>query len=372
MAMQSGLYVPFVSWQPAGTLGGVQNSSYGSAAQFTFNAADDAIAMIFQSPGTTVPDQISFWVNGVSVAGTTGDIEATLETVSTSRPTGTPVTNSATGTSTISTTGVKTITGMDGTATVVRGTTYAVVLTAGAGWDRTLTIAYSFGTSQGNLGKPHIATSDAGAAFTYAYATNSGFNFGIADASGVFIKVPGFIGASTVTGYESFSNASTPDERGNRFVLPFKAVCCGVTVGFNQGSVPGANDDYSVRLYSDHTGTPVTEASSTLEGEGPNAGRQWIFFDNEVTLTAGTIYAVTLKSDGSDSVQLAQSTYDATAQIGSNAGLNCYSTTRNNSTGACTDSNVKVYSVFPFFSQLDDGAGGGSASGVRNPLRGPI
>jgi hypothetical protein len=366
------ILAPYAGAVPTGAV----TTSVGSAVVFTFNAAGDKCAVIFQSPGTTVPDQVSFEVATATVAGTTGDIEATLETISAGEPSGTPITNSATGTATISTTGVKTISGMDGTATVAAGDKIAIVLTAGAGWDRTLTIKMTHGASQGGLGFPYHATQDSGGAWAKVGGQNLGIAWGLASAAGTYINVPGLLGAYTAA-FQSFSNATNPDERGNRWVPNVPQTIIGVSIIYNGGASPGANDDYGVALYSGHTGTPSLLASKTFEGEEPSPAPHICLFDTAVDLSAGTTYAVTFKAMGSDSAQLVRWDFASNAHLGSFLGTDFYATTRDGGAGApstggssFTDDSAKAYAVFPIFSRFDDGAGGVGGGGSQRVIGG--
>jgi hypothetical protein len=350
---------------------GVLTTSLGSDQTFTFNGAGDKVAFVFQSPGTTVPDIVAFVVATVSVAGTTGTIDCTLETLaSDGTPSGTAVTNSATASATASTTGVKTASGMAGTATVTEGQEYAVVLTAGSGWDRTLTIKLSTGSAQGNIGFPYTLTKDSAGAWAKSTGTNCGWCLGLAASGGTYLQIPGLLSAYSLASYATFSDATNPDERGNRFSLAVPATCIGALVIYNGGTTPGANDDYSVSLYSSHTGTPSQLATKAMDGDAQGAGAPHIVrFTSAVDLTANTTYALALKANGSDNASLLRWDYSANADLAGVLGTSFYSTTRDGGTGApttggnsFTDDNAKVYAVFPLFSKFDDGAGGGGGA----------
>src|SRR5688572_1301543 len=85
-----------VAWMPF--LPGLYaiTNTLGSDGTFTFNGADDKMAFVFQATSTTPPDTIKF---RCATYASTGTIDATIETVdaTTGFPSGTPVTNSATG-----------------------------------------------------------------------------------------------------------------------------------------------------------------------------------------------------------------------------------------------------------------------------------
>lgn len=355
------------------TWGSTATTSIGSQNTMTFNAAGDKVALVFQAISTTAPDIVSFVVSGAATPGTTGDIEATLETLATDgTPSGTPVSSSATGSATISTTGVKTISGMVGTATLVQGTQYAVVLTAGSGWDRTLTIG-TFVGSNSNTGMPYMLSKDTAGAWGKLQNGITGFQMGIAASGGTYMYIPGVVGGHNPA-LQSFSNSTNPDERGNVFTLAVPATCIGLICAYNGGSAPGNADAFSVRLYSDPTGSPTVLASQSIDGDAQTSGLPHaVYFDAAVDLSASTQYAVTFKADSTDSAALLRFDYETgnNALLGSHCGTSFYEATRNDLTGAFSTVDYRVYAVYPIFSKMDNGAGGGGGL-AANPIRGFI
>ena len=358
--------IPIVPWSAAHAQGGPLGSGLGSSVVMTFNAAGDKVAVIFQAPSSEVPDALSFYVDSVSVAGSAGDIELTLETLDSSgNPSGTPVTNSATGTATISTTGVKTISGTDGTASVTVGDFYALVLTAGSGWNRTLTIFLTTGASQGASAGAHTATKDSAGAWLLSGATNSGWCFGVAGATNKLI-VPGFIGPFTSCALQAFSDSTNPDERGNRFSLEHPATIFGCSVANTCGSAPDSGEEFTTDLYTDVVGSPSSQMSVAIDPFKMGGGylNLWLQFDAPVDLDAGTVYGLALKAAGAGNQNFLRYDYDLNASLAWHCGTSFYSITRNNSSGAFTADDAKVYAIYPVFSRLDDGTGG-SGGGMR-------
>ena len=347
-------------------LGSGLTTSIGGQNTHTFDAVDDALAIVFQAQSTTCPNLVAFVVNAVSVAGTAGDINATVQTLNTSgAPSGTPVTGSATGTATISTTGVKTISGMAGTASLTVGEFYAVVIQAGSGWNRTLTINTHYGSNT-QQGFPYLATKNGAAAWGTIAAGSVGWQIGLADSSGNYMYTPGCAGAMTAA-LQSFADSTNPDERGNRFVLSAPATCVGLQVWL--AGPPGSNDDHSIALYSSHTTAPTTLASKSIDGDySAFAAGHTYLFNTPVDLAAGTVYAIALKAAGTETANIPRMDYDSNAHLGNFLGTSFYSTTRNNGSGAFTDDSAKVYAVFPLLSKIDDATGG--AGGGGGPLIG--
>lgn len=346
---------PYGGAIPVGDMG----TGVGSAGTFVFNGAGDKLAIIFIARTNAVPDLISFYVTAAT-AGTTGVIEATLETVSAGDPAG-AVTNSATGTATVTTTGAKTISGMDGTATITPGNTYAIVLTAGSGWDRSITIKISDGTTAGTQNFPVIKTKDSAGAWAVSTGTNLGFAFGIADATPTYLQIPGLFGAYIGT-TQSYGSGTNPDERGNRFILSAPMRLCGVMAMYSSGA-PGANDDVKFKLLTSHTSSPVEQISVTLEGEAQGGDLSHIImFGSTYNCDAGTIYAITMEALGTDTQAMIRWEYPSNGALGGILGTDFYSTTRND-LGNCTDGNTMIYALFPIFDQIDDGTGSGGGGG---------
>jgi hypothetical protein len=356
---------PFAGAMPFGDM----SSGSGSNETFPFNAAGDKIAIIFTALSTTPVDLLSFYITATTTAGTTGNWEATLENLTAGDPSG-AVTNSATGTSTDTTTYV-TVSGMAGTASLTAGTDYAVVLTAGSGWDRNITVRIATGAA-GSLGYPVVKTKDSAGAWTTTINNSLGWSFGFADSGGTYMQIPTLLGAYLQSS-PTFSSSTNPDERGNRFSLGIAARICGVHIMLYPGSSPGtANDDIEVKLLSSHTGTPVEEKTKVLEGEERGGCMaQTVMFGSGFDAAASTVYAVTVEALGSETQTPILLTYNSSAECAGVMGSSFYSTTRNDG-GSCTDLNTAIYGIFPIISHFDDGAGGGGGGLAANPTRGFI
>lgn len=372
--------IPLPMLPPCG-MGFAQNgSSVGTNTTIAFNGAGDKVAWVFQAQSTTPPDQVSFHIGTVTTAGTAGDIEATLETLDTSGlPSGTPVTSSATGTSTISTTGYKNITGMAGTASLTVGAMYAVVLAAGSGWDRNITMTVGIGNAPG-LSNPYALTKDSAGAWTKQTAQGAGFCVGLRNSSGTRLQLPGLVGAANVTNsvVQSFSNSTNPDERGNRFTLPFPATLIGVAVGGTAaGGGTTTNDDGAVSVYSSPTSTPSQLETLNIEGEIQGSGMAHIYyFDTAVALSANTEYCIAYKAKGTESYSMMMWEYEANADLAWMLGTGFYSMTRDggnpgpdNPGNNFTAGDNKVYAIFPIFSAFDDGTGSGGTTIAGTPMR---
>lgn len=350
-------------------------TSLGSAQIFTFNGAGDQLAFLFQSQSATPPDQAAFYVSSIT---TGGSLECTLQTVDTSTgaPSGTLVSGSATATVAVAApTGAKTATGMAGTATLTPGAVYAIVIAAPSGFGGNFAATYGSGNGNG-WGYPYMWTKDSAGAWTKNTVTGSGGYFiGLADSSGAALRYPGFLGAATSYALVSFSDATNPDERGNRFALPYDCAIGGAAVYLTNSIADAAS--HALSLYSGHTGAPVQLATSVFDGDitlGTSLYREYRFAA-PVALTAGTAYALALKATGATAVNVQRFGYPSAAQAAALMGSTAfYSTSRDGGAGnpsgggnAFVDDATAVYGVWPLISQISDGAGGAGGGLLRHP-----
>lgn len=357
-----------IPWAPFFPGGYVFSSSLGSDSTFTFNAAADKLAIVFQASSSTPPDQVKFRVTSYT---STGTIDATIETIdaTTGFPSGTPVTNTATGSVSVSSTGTKTCTGMAGTGTLTVGAQYAIVLAATGGFAGNFNVLRTSGIN-GQVGSPYSLTKDSAGAWTKISTTNTGYAFGLFTAGGASINVPGLSGAFTAA-LTAFSDSTNPDERGNRFQLPFPQTCYGALIYASLGSTPADANSFSLSLYSSHTsGSPTQLATQAFDGDIMEIGSARILrFSAGVNLSSNTVYGLAVKATSSGNINLLRHSYASAAELGCYLDDNFYSTARNNSSGAFTDTNTEVYAVYPLLSAFDDATGSG---GLAMPVSGRI
>lgn len=365
MALQT-LPSPIVWFPPSiGGLVGITTGA-GSFSGLAINGANDKVAFVFQALSSVCPDALLFYVSAYTSGGT---IDCTIETIDTSGfPSGTLVTGSGTATRSVTATGVQESgTGMAGTASLTPGERYALVLTAATGFAGTFTIAHSVGTT-GLGGLPYALTKDSAGAWAKASGSTTGYLLSAKDNSGAVMYLSGFVGACA-PGYVGFSNATNPDERGNRFVLPFPAEIGGCLVIQNGGSAPAAADAHTVKLLSNvsNGSTPVEERALVMAGYDQTSSAGKVYrFDSPFTVSANVAYGLTIKADSTDSMSLMRWDFPANANLASFLGIDFHEINRNNA-GTVTMTSTeqaRVYGVFPLITALDDGAGGGGGGGV--------
>lgn len=364
MTLQA-LPAPIVWVPPA--LGGLVGitTGLGSATGLAINGANDKVAFVFQALSSVCPDVVSFYVSAFTTGGT---VDCTIQTLDTSGfPSGTLVTNSGTATRVVAATGVQESgTGIAGTASLTPGALYALVLTAAAGFAGTFTIAHSFGTT-GLGGLPYALTKDSAGAWAKTTGSTAGFLCSAKDNSGSVMYLSGLTGAAAPA-YQAFSNATNPDERGNRFVLPFAAEIGGCLVIQNGGTAPAAADAHTVKLLSNvsNGSTPVEEATHVMAGYDQAASAGKIYrFATPFTASAGVAYGLTVKADSTDSMSFVRWDFPSNAALASFMGIDFHEINRNNA-GTVTMTSTeqaRVYGIFPLITALDDGAGGGGGGG---------
>ncbi len=371
MALQT-LPAPIV-WMPPQVGAQVgSTTSVGSAAGLAINGADDKVAFIFEALAATCPDAVEFYVSAYT---STGTIDCTIETVDTSGfPSGTAVSGSGTATKSVTGTGRQLSgTGIAGSASLTAGTLYALVLTAASGFGGSFTIAHSFGTG-GLGGLPYALTKDSAGAWTRATGSSTGYLIGAQDSGGAYLYLSGVVGAG-VPSYQTFSNSTDPDERGNQIVLPFACKIGGALVLHYGGSVPAAADACTVKLLSSvgNGDTPTEEVTFVNNGydQGLSAGH-FYRFTTDYTITINTAFGLTIKADSTDNMSLVRWDFTSNDALTAFLGTNFHAITRN-SGGTVTNTSTQqaqVYGVFPVITALDDGAGGGGGGLAANPMRG--
>lgn len=127
----------------------------------------------------------------------------------------------------------------------------------------------------------------------------------------------------------SFNSGSSPDERGIRFVAPLSGRCHGAAVYVTPGT-----SEFSIRLY-DGSDTVLASANVAAVDFNLNGGANataWPIW-SPVTITAGSIYRLTVRPNTANNVGVWQWAYDVARHAESVLG---YLTTRTDA-GAWTD-----------------------------------
>lgn len=326
-----------------------------SNSQLLLDASGEKAAFVFRAPRTGTIDRVCFRTQTV----TTGDtLDVRLETVdaATGDPTGTLWAANTNASQVVANAddNVWFEVTLTAGAVVTRGDRIAFVIVNGAAG--ALNIVQQIANSM--LERLPMRPMNYALHFASSWAKqNSGMVGAVRYSDGSYAHVPNLEPLAN-TAATVFNSGSSPDERGNRFILPFKARCVGLWAGL--AKTAGATVD--LKLYD--SGSTLLESVNldldVMEGSGGNA---WGLFDSSVTLDAGSLYRMTIAPDTATSVtdreQIMQSAALMNAAHGGDA---MYLTTRTDG-GAWTDTATQRVSMGLILDGLDDGAGGGSSGG---------
>lgn len=290
-------------------------------------------------------------------------IEIRIETLDASGlPSGTlwaTNTNATTGTITSSSDVLQALTA---SASITKGKIFCVKLALASGTSQSLQLT--------NNHSMHVTSS-----LPY-YVTNTGTptknifnssaaNLALGSSSTTFYYVPGALPITTGTS-GAFNNTNSA-KRGLRFTPPFP--CRAVGVRWYNGNSSG---DYNAVLFND-AGTELSSSSTAFDGDhnaaSANAGLT-VYFDNPVTLSAGTTYRVAIEPSSATNVVVYTITMPSASYMGATpAGAAAHYTTY--ASGSWTDSATNQLPLMDILiDQVDDGAGSGGGGGGQRVFGG--
>jgi hypothetical protein len=235
------------------------------------------------------------------------------------------------GTDTITTTTWKTVTMSSGTKDITHGQKIAVVfdMTARGGSDSVQVSAVSIVVA--NAGFPQVQHN------TASWVRQSSIPIAIIEFDdGTLGMIEGSLPISVATA-QSYASNSTPDEYGMIFQLPFESTAISIWM-IGRPTSNAANGE--LILYSDPLGTPVAEATITLDAnnfqltDGVRFG-EWTL-PTAKTLSANTDYAVTFRPTTTTAVNLTYFTLPDANYRKFMAGTNVSRAHRTDNAGAFT------------------------------------
>jgi hypothetical protein len=186
---------------------------------------------------------------------------------------------------------------------------------------------------------------------------------GLGSSSTTFYAVPGLLNVASIGG-GSFNNTNGA-RRGLRFTAQFNCRCVGICGFFTNGV-----GDYNAILMSD-AGSELSSSSTAFEGDASGAGQNamsWIYFDNPVTLTAGTTYRAVIEPSSATNVNfqtlvLAGADFRSASPCGTFAHYTSYASAAWDDSATATIPYLDI-----LIDQIDDGAGSGG--GTRQKVYG--
>ena len=175
---------------------------------------------------------------------------------------------------------------------------------------------------------------------------------------------------------ENFSDATNPDERGMSFEVPWD---CKIDAIHGMFAGTAAAGDFELQIYQDPFGTPTsilpggTALAVNAEMLRSYVAQRSIWpLVGEIALTRNTRYAVTMKALGASNstIGLACTLENAAWKKFWFGGENASKVTRNNGSGAFTETTDVIYQMSVRISGFVDTDGGGGGGGSRQKVYG--
>lgn len=323
------------------------------------DAADEGVACIFQAEADDTIAEVNFRIR-VHTTGAT--LEVRLETVNASgQPSGTLLAAGASGT--VTTTGVGRENCVITTPpTVSKGDFIALVIKQPAASPGNCQI--NCHTPQGTANSfPYVMTDLGGSGWVRNnsfHAISATIEYGTA---GILPSV--ILGAHVGESGLTINTGTTPDERGNKFVLPHAVRVTGLTV--RQGTVAA---DVVFTLYDSNDNELATLTVPQNNMRNANQVSATFLFDDTVTLVAGDTYRLTYKSADTNNVTMFGCTFDDAEDIGGWVDRGYVQSTSRTDDGSWTDSETTLLWMGLLIDQIDDGEGGGAGSGAGHIIGG--
>lgn len=286
----------------------------------------------------------------------TFDVKAVVTTAADTSPALT-TTNSLVGV--VPTTGTKTMAHGDLIAITAKLVTVGTTPAASVAFSRSTTGDFMGAAAGTNVGVSNASGSFASADPPFiALIVASDGTYGALFGAGVF-------GQSTGA---AFSDSSNPDEYGNIFQVPFNCRALGLKFC---GGLAGATSDFQYDLYSTPLGTPasmlggaVSVAAEAHATGTTNTGYMYPFAP-PVSLLKDTDYCAAVKAAGAGNVTIYGMTLPAAgARVLLPGGTTTRGATRNNGSGAFSESTTIIRAVSVVIDQLDFSSGGASLTSL--------
>lgn len=312
----------------------------------------DKDATVFRIPKS---GSVASVTTSLRFTSSTPSLTATLETVdaSTGLPTGTLIHADATATlSNLTSTGTRITFTFSSAVAVTRGQEVAVVFTS----NNTPSGQFAlFACSRPSWDYPYGAASVSSVWTKYT----SPLAFGVVYDDGTYGVIPDVWPGVSQSG-STFNSASSPNERGVKFQLPFGARCIGVVVGDATAA------DETVSFYASDGTTVLASYTFDKDVRSASAATRHLTWPSPITLSANTYYRFARTPTTATSISdLSMSFGSVEAMDAMPLGRNWSYTTRTGS-GAWTDDQTKRFFWGLILDQIDVGGGligGGNLNG---------
>lgn len=335
-----------------GLLGNVNSGapSITSTGAGTLSASGNYVAYAFVAREDMTISHIGFRAGTVANAPT---VELRVETLdpATGLPSGTLWGTNTNATSAVISSNTNPLTALTASATITKGQTFCIKLLWGGVATSTIQIMNISGISPlpAQSALPYQIVNG-----TKAIQANTAM-IALGSNATTFYQVPGTLPISAYTA-GAFNNTSSA-KRGILFTPPMNGRIIGVR-WFNSGAT--GDFDACVRT-GDASGTELNNSCTSFDGDNNSANftaGMTVYFDNPVTVTAGTAYRVTIEPSSATNVNVSTFT-PVSADYFSAMPSKSTATYTTFATATWTDSTTQLPLMDVIFDQIDNGAGTG-------------
>jgi hypothetical protein len=319
----------------------------------TLDAAGEYVSYVFSAREDMTISHVGFRAGTATGSPT---IEVRIETVDASGlPSGTLWATNTNGTTGTITSNTDVLQALTASASITKGQVFCVMMKYASGTSQIIqhTNNCVVGSPSSlpyqviNTGTPTKSTLSAQSA-----------NIALGSSSTTFYYVPGAMPISA-SAAGTFNNTNSA-KRGLRFVIPMNCRAVGLR-NFQNTSV----GDFNAVLYND-AGTELSSSSTAYDGDhnsAANNGVGYYYFDNPVTLTAGTAYRIAIEPSSATNANvwtltLPSSNYFTATPARSTAVYASFAT------ATWTDSTTQLPVMDLLIDQVDDGSGSGGTTVV--------
>lgn len=314
------------------------------------NESNDKAAFIMRAVRDVTIQKVGFRTGTVTTGGT---LDIRVETVSaaTGEPTGTLWAANTNGSQVVASTDDAAffLTTLTSAAAINRSDVFAVVITNTSGAAGNLQIVATKSNNAQTFGYHGVYDDSSG--LWNLFATGA-FCLALEESGPAYYAAPYLAPFSTLDDV-TINNGTTPDELGNRLILPFAARALGAFIDLPSASGATLN----IKLY-DSADTLLAD-SGTVDRDQARTGVTVIPFASSVALAAGSLYRLTALPATDTNIGIPSFSVPSNAMLAAHqGGSGVYRTHRTNA-GSWTDTNTQRVLMGLVLDQLDDGAAGG-------------
>ena len=335
---------------------GPLTSSVGLFSTATLDAAGEYVSAIFCAREDMTVSHVGFRAGTASGSPTA---EVRIETLDASGlPSGTLWATNTNGTTGTISSNTNVLQALTASASITKGKVFCVKILYASGTSVIVQHSASLVGFPINSGLPYMVINTGTP--TKSNISNNAPTIALGSSSTTFYQVPGTWPIASVSG-NTFNNTNSA-KRGLRFTPPMNCRAIGLR-WYNSAQI----GDFNAVLYND-AGTELSSSSTAFDGDHNsvnNGGVIVVYFDNAVTLTAGTTYRIAIEPTTSTNVNittvaLPSADYRSASPAGTTAHYTTFATS--SWTDTATDT-VPLMEVV--IDQIDNGAGSGGGGGQR-------